>query len=136
TTVLSRSIAEKGIYPAVDPLDSTSTILKPDILGEEHFEVANRVKEILQRYKELQDIIAILGIDELSDEDKLVVGRARRVERFLSQPFNVAEQFTGTAGAYVPIAETIRGFQEIVEGKHDDVPERAFLLKGTIDDVL
>ena len=136
TTVLSRAISEKGIYPAVDPLDSTSTILKADILGEEHFAVANRVKEILQRYKELQDIIAILGIDELSDEDKLVVGRARRVERFLSQPFNVAEQFTGTPGAYVPIAETIRGFKEIVEGKHDDVPERAFLLKGTIDDVL
>src|SRR5436309_11830199 len=110
TTVLSRSISEKGIYPAVDPLDSTSTILKADILGEEHFAVANRVKEILQRYKELQDIIAILGIDELSDEDKLIVGRARRVERFLSQPFFVAEQFTGTPGQYVPIAETIRGF--------------------------
>src|SRR5947208_4754876 len=135
TTVLSRSIAEKGIYPAVDPLDSTSTILKPDILGEEHFEIANRVKEILQRYKELQDIIAILGIDELSDEDKLIVGRARRVERFLSQPFNVAEQFTGTRGEYVPIAETIRGFKEIVEGQHDDVPESAFFLKGGIDDV-
>ena len=136
TTVLSRSISEKGIYPAVDPLDSTSTILKADILGEEHFTVANRVKEVLQRYKELQDIIAILGIDELSDEDKLTVGRARRIERFLSQPFNVAEQFTGTPGAYVPIADTIRGFQEILEGKHDDVPERAFLLKGTIEDVL
>jgi F-type H+-transporting ATPase subunit beta len=136
TTVLSRSIAEKGIYPAVDPLDSTSTILKPDILGEEHFTVANRVKEILQRYKELQDIIAILGIDELSDEDKLTVARARRVERFLSQPFHVAEQFTGTPGTYVPIAETIRGFREIVDGRHDDVPERAFLLKGTIEDVL
>ncbi|TMM04823.1 MAG: F0F1 ATP synthase subunit beta [Actinobacteria bacterium] len=136
TTVLSRSIAEKGIYPAVDPLDSTSTILKPDILGEEHFDVANRVKEILQRYKELQDIIAILGIDELSDEDKLIVGRARRIERFLSQPFHVAEQFTGTAGAYVPIAETIRGFKEILDGEHDEVPESAFLLKGTIDDVI
>jgi F-type H+-transporting ATPase subunit beta len=136
TTVLSRSIAEKGIYPAVDPLDSTSTILKPDILGEEHFDVANRVKEILQRYKELQDIIAILGIDELSDEDKLIVGRARRIERFLSQPFHVAEQFTGTAGAYVPIAETIRGFKEILDGQHDEVPESAFLLKGTIDDVV
>src|SRR5213596_3396492 len=136
TTVLSRSIAEKGIYPAVDPLDSTSTILKPDILGEEHFDVANRVKEILQRYKELQDIIAILGIDELSDEDKLIVGRARRIERFLSQPFHVAEQFTGTAGAYVPIAETIRGFKEILDGEHDEVPESAFLLKGTIDDVV
>jgi len=136
TTVLSRAISEKGIYPAVDPLDSTSTILKPDILGEEHFTVANRVKEILQRYKELQDIIAILGIDELSDEDKLIVGRARRVERFLSQPFFVAEQFTGTPGQYVPIAETIRGFQEIIDGQHDDVPESAFFLKGTIDDVV
>ena len=135
TTVLSRAIAEKGIYPAVDPLDSTSTILKPDILGEEHFHVANRVKEILQRYKELQDIIAILGIDELSDEDKVTVQRARKVERFLSQPFNVAEAFTGTPGEYVPIAETVRGFREIIEGKHDDVPERAFLLKGTIDQV-
>src|ERR1051325_4889850 len=111
TTTLSRQIAEKGIYPAVDPLDSTSTILKPEILGEEHFEVANRIKEILQRYKELQDIIAILGIDELSDEDKVIVGRARRIERFLSQPFHVAEQFTGTPGTYVPIAETIRGFK-------------------------
>jgi F-type H+-transporting ATPase subunit beta len=135
TTVLSRAISEKGIYPAVDPLDSTSTILKPDILGEEHFTVANRVKEILQRYKELQDIIAILGIDELSDEDKLIVGRARRIERFLSQPFHVAEQFTGTPGQYVPIAETIRGFKEIAEGQHDDVPESAFFLKGGIDDV-
>jgi F-type H+-transporting ATPase subunit beta len=136
TTVLSRAISEKGIYPAVDPLDSTSTILKPDTLGEEHYNVANEVKQILQRYKELQDIIAILGIDELSDEDKLVVGRARRVERFLSQPFHVAEQFTGTPGAYVPIAETIRGFKEIIEGKHDELPERFFLLKGTIDDVV
>ncbi len=136
TTVLSRSISEKGIYPAVDPLDSTSTILKADILGEEHYTVANEVKQILQRYKELQDIIAILGIDELSDEDKLVVQRARKVERFLSQPFNVAEQFTGTPGAYVPIAETIRGFKEIIEGKHDELPERVFLLKGTIDDVV
>ena len=136
TTVLSRSISEKGIYPAVDPLDSTSTILKPDILGEEHYSVANQVKQILQRYKELQDIIAILGIDELSDEDKLIVQRARKVERFLSQPFNVAEQFTGTPGAYVPIAETIRGFKEIIEGKHDELPERVFLLKGTIDDVV
>src|SRR5215212_1003286 len=136
TTVLSRAISEKGIYPAVDPLDSTSTILKPDILGQEHFDVANQVKEILQRYKELQDIIAILGIDELSDEDKLIVGRARRIERFLSQPFHVAEQFTGTPGQYVPIAETIRGFKEIVDGQHDDVPESAFFLKGTIDDVV
>jgi F-type H+-transporting ATPase subunit beta len=136
TTTLNRAISEKGIYPAVDPLDSTSTILKPDILGEEHFAVANEVKEILQRYKELQDIIAILGIDELSDEDKVIVQRARKVERFLSQPFYVAEQFTGTPGAYVPIAETIRGFKEIIEGKHDDLPERVFLLKGTIDDVV
>jgi F-type H+/Na+-transporting ATPase subunit beta len=135
TTTLSRAIAEKGIYPAVDPLDSTSTILKPDIVGEEHFAVANQVKEILQRYKELQDIIAILGIDELSDEDKLIVGRARRIERFLSQPFHVAEQFTGTPGVYVPIAETIRGFKEIVEGQHDEVPESAFFLKGAIDQV-
>jgi F-type H+/Na+-transporting ATPase subunit beta len=135
TTTLSRAIAEKGIYPAVDPLDSTSTILKADILGQEHFDVANEVKEILQRYKELQDIIAILGIDELSDEDKLIVGRARRIERFLSQPFHVAEQFTGTPGQYVPIAETIRGFKEIVAGQHDEVPESAFFLKGGIDDV-
>ena len=136
TTVLSRSIAEKGIYPAVDPLDSTSTILKPDVLGDEHFAVANATKELLQRYKELQDIIAILGIDELSEEDKLVVGRARRVERFLSQPFHVAEQFTGSPGAYVPVAESIRGFKEILDGQHDDLPERAFYLQGTIDDVV
>src|SRR6185437_21448 len=136
TTALSRAISEKGIYPAVDPLDSTSTILKADIVGDDHFRVANRVKEILQRYKELQDIIAILGIDELSDEDKLTVQRARKIERFLSQPFFVAEQFTGTPGAYVPIAETIRGFEEIIEGKHDEVPERAFFLKGTIEQVL
>ena len=135
TTVLSRAISEKGIYPAVDPLDSTSTILKAEILGEDHFRVANRVKEILQRYKELQDIIAILGIDELSDEDKLTVQRARKIERFLSQPFFVAEEFTGTAGVYVPIAETIRGFEEIIDGKHDEVPESAFFLKGTIDEV-
>src|SRR5436853_6748081 len=136
TTTLSRSISEKGIYPAVDPLDSTSTILKPEIVGEEHYAVANEVKETLQRYKELQDIIAILGIEELSDEDRLTVNRARRIERFLSQPFTVAEQFTGTSGEYVPIAESIRGFQEILEGKHDDVPERAFLLKGSIDQVV
>jgi F-type H+-transporting ATPase subunit beta len=136
TTTLSRSISEKGIYPAVDPLDSTSTILKPDIVGQEHFDVANQVKETLQRYKELQDIIAILGIDELSDEDKLTVQRARRIERFLSQPFNVASQFTGVEGVYVPIAESIRGFKEILDGKHDDIPERVFLLKGTIDDVV
>ena len=136
TTTLSRSIAEKGIYPAVDPLDSTSTILKAEILGEEHFDVANEVKQVLQRYRELQDIIAILGIDELSDEDRLTVNRARKIERFLSQPFHVAEQFTGTPGVYVPIAESIRGFKEILEGKHDDLPERAFFMKGTIDDVV
>jgi F-type H+/Na+-transporting ATPase subunit beta len=136
TTVLSRSISEKGIYPAVDPLDSTSTILKADIVGEEHYNVATEVKEILQRYKELQDIIAILGIDELSDEDKITVQRARKVERFLSQPFFVAEQFTGSPGKYVKVEDTIRGFKEIVEGKHDDVPERAFYMKGTIDEVL
>jgi F-type H+-transporting ATPase subunit beta len=136
TTVLSRAISEKGIYPAVDPLDSTSTILKADVVGDDHFRVANSVKEVLQRYKELQDIIAILGIDELSDEDKLTVSRARRIERFLSQPFFVAEEFTGTPGAYVPIAETIRGFQEIIDGKHDEVPESAFFLKGTIDEVV
>jgi len=135
TTSLSRSISEKGIYPAVDPLDSTSTILKAEILGDEHFAVANRVKEVLQRYKELQDIIAILGIDELSDEDKVTVQRARKMERFLSQPFHVAEQFTGTPGRYVPVAESIRGFKEILEGKHDDVPESAFFMKGSIDEV-
>jgi len=136
TTSLSRGISEKGIYPAVDPLDSTSTILKPDIVGQEHYDVATQVKEILQRYKELQDIIAILGIDELSDEDKVIVGRARRIERFLSQPFSVAEQFTGTPGQYVPISETVRSFKELIEGKHDDLPESAFLLKGSIDDVI
>jgi F-type H+-transporting ATPase subunit beta len=136
TTTLSRSIAEKGIYPAVDPLDSTSTILKADILGDEHFNVANEVKEVLQRYRDLQDIIAILGIEELSDEDRLTVNRARKLERFLSQPFFVAEQFTGTPGVYVPVEESIRGFKEILEGKHDDLPERAFFLKGTIDDVV
>jgi F-type H+-transporting ATPase subunit beta len=136
TTTLSRAISEKGIYPAVDPLDSTSTILKPDVVGEEHYQVANQVKEILQRYRELQDIIAILGIDELSDEDKVTVQRARKIERFLSQPFNVAEQFTGTPGQYVPIEETVRSFKELIEGQHDDVPEGAFLLKGSIDDVL
>jgi F-type H+-transporting ATPase subunit beta len=136
TTTLSRSISEKGIYPAVDPLDSTSTILKPDIVGEEHFAVANEVREILQRYKELQDIIAILGIDELSDEDRQQVQRARRIERFLSQPFFVAEQFTGSEGKYVPVEETVRSFKEIVEGKHDDLPERAFYMKGSIDEVV
>jgi F-type H+/Na+-transporting ATPase subunit beta len=136
TTTLSRSIAEKGIYPAVDPLDSTSTILKPDIVGVEHFRVANEVKAVLQRYRELQDIIAILGIDELSDEDKLTVNRARKLERFLSQPFHVAEQFTGTPGVFVKIEDTIRGFDEILQGKHDDLPERAFFMKGTIDEVV
>ncbi|GBD46112.1 ATP synthase subunit beta [bacterium HR41] len=136
TTVLSRSIAEKGIYPAVDPLDSTSTILKPEIVGEEHFRVANQVRQILQRYKELQDIIAILGIDELSDEDKLTVQRARKIERFLSQPFFVAEQFTGTPGRYVKIEDTVRSFKEIIEGKHDEIPERAFYMKGTIEEVI
>jgi F-type H+-transporting ATPase subunit beta len=136
TTTLSRSISEKGIYPAVDPLDSTSTILKPEILGDEHFAVANQVKRVLQRYKDLQDIIAILGIDELSDEDKVTVNRARKMERFLSQPFFVAEQFTGIPGRYVPVAESIRGFKEILEGKHDDIPERAFFMKGSIDEVV
>jgi F-type H+/Na+-transporting ATPase subunit beta len=136
TTTLSRAISEKGIYPAVDPLDSTSTILKPDIVGEEHFDVANRVREILQRYTELQDIIAILGIDELSDEDRLTVQRARKVERFLSQPFFVAEQFTGSPGQYVSREDTVRSFKEIVDGKHDDIPERAFYMKGTIEEVL
>jgi F-type H+/Na+-transporting ATPase subunit beta len=135
TTVLSRAISEKGIYPAVDPLDSTSTILKADILGEDHFEVATRVQEILQRYKDLQDIIAILGIEELSDEDKLTVQRARKIERFLSQPFFVAEQFTGSAGEYVKVEETVRGFREILEGHHDELPERAFYMKGGIDAV-
>ena len=136
TTTLSRSISEKGIYPAVDPLDSTSTILKPDIVGEEHFKVANDVREILQRYRELQDIIAILGIDELSDEDRQQVQRARRIERFLSQPFFVAEQFTGSEGKYVEVEDTVRSFKEIVEGKHDDLPERAFYMKGSIDEVV
>ena len=136
TTTLSRAISEKGIYPAVDPLDSTSTILKPDIVGEEHYRVATQVKEILQRYRELQDIIAILGIDELSDEDKLTVQRARKIERFLSQPFFVAEAFTGTGGKYVPIEETVRSFAEIIEGKHDELPERAFYMKGAIDEAV
>ena len=135
TTVLDRSIVELGIYPAVDPLASTSRILDPRIVGEEHFQVARGVQEILQKYKELQDIIAILGMDELSEDDKLVVNRARKVQRFLSQPFFVATQFTGLDGKYVPIAETIRGFKEILEGKHDDVPESYFLNAGTIDDV-
>ena len=135
TTVLERSIAELGIYPAVDPLGSTSRILDPRIVGQEHFEVARGVQEILQKYKELQDIIAILGMDELSEDDKLVVSRARKVQRFLSQPFFVATQFTGLDGRYVPLSETIRGFREILEGKHDDVPESYFLNAGSIDDV-
>ncbi|KAA8671768.1 F0F1 ATP synthase subunit beta [Clostridium sp. HV4-5-A1G] len=136
TTVLSRSISELGIYPAVDPLASTSRILDPRIVGEEHYKVASGVKNILERYSELQDIIAILGVDELSEEDRLVVLRARRIQRFLSQPFTVAEQFTGYKGEYVPIKETIRGFKEILEGKYDDLPEAAFLFKGTIDSVV
>ena len=136
TTVLSRSIASLGIYPAVDPLDSTSRILTPEIVGREHYEVARKVQSILQRYKELQDIIAIMGMDELSDEDKLIVARARKVQRFLSQPFHVAEQFTGMEGRYVPLKETIRGFKEIIEGQHDDLPESAFLFVGTIDEAV
>ena len=136
TTVLSRSISEMGIYPAVDPLDSTSRIMDPNIIGAEHYEVARGVQEVLQRYKELQDIIAILGMEELSDEDKLTVGRARRIQRFFSQPFFVAEQFTGMSGKYVPISETIRGFKEILAGKHDDLPEMAFLMVGTIDEAV
>jgi F-type H+-transporting ATPase subunit beta len=136
TTVLTRSLVEQGIYPAVDPLDSTSTILKPDILGEEHYETATRVQETLQRYKELQDIIAILGIDELSDEDKQTVSRARKIQRFLSQPFFVASQFTGRDGEYVPVADTVRGFKEIVDGEHDEIPERAFYMQGPIEQVV
>lgn len=136
TTVLSRAIVELGIYPAVDPLDSTSRILDPAIVGEEHYEVARGVQAILQRYKELQDIIAMLGMDELSEEDKLIVSRARKVQRFLSQPFFVAETFTGMPGRYVPLKETIRGFKEIIEGKHDDLPESAFHMVGTIDDAI
>ena len=136
TTVLSRSISSLGIYPAVDPLESNSRILTPDVVGREHYEVARDVQRILQRYKELQDIIAIMGMDELSEEDKLTVSRARKIQRFLSQPFSVTEQFTGMQGKYVPLKETIRGFKEIIEGKHDDLPESAFLFAGTIDDVL
>lgn len=136
TTVLSRSISELGIYPAVDPLESTSRILDPHIVGEDHYRTARGVQEILQRYKELQDIIAILGMDELSEEDKIVVNRARKIQRFLSQPFHVAEQFTGLPGQYVPLTETIRGFQEILDGKHDDIPENHFLNAGNIDDVV
>ncbi len=136
TTVLSRAIASQGIYPAVDPLDSTSRIMNPDVVGKEHYQVARQVQSILQRYKELQDIIAIMGMDELSDADKLTVARARKVQRFLSQPFSVAEQFTGMQGKYVPLKETIRGFKEIIEGKHDDLPESAFLFVGTIDEAV
>jgi len=136
TTNLSRAIAELGIYPAVDPLASTSRILDPRVIGDEHYNVAREVKQILQRYKDLQDIIAILGIDELSEDDKLTVSRARKIQKFLSQPFFVAEQFTGLKGAYVTVAETVRGFKEIVEGKHDDIPEQAFYLAGTIDEVI
>ena len=136
TTNLSRAISELGIYPAVDPLASTSRILDPRIIGEEHYSVARQVKQILQRYKDLQDIIAILGIDELSEDDKLTVSRARKIQRFLSQPFFVAQQFTGLEGKYVPIADTIRGFKEIVEGKHDAIPEQDFFLAGTIDEVV
>ena len=136
TTVLSRAISELGIYPAVDPLDSTSRILDPAVVGERHYNVARKVQEILQKYKQLQDIIAILGMDELSEDDKVTVARARRIQRFLSQPFSVAEQFTGMPGQYVPISETIRGFEEILDGKHDNLPESAFLFVGTIDDVV
>jgi F-type H+-transporting ATPase subunit beta len=136
TTQLSRQIVDMGIYPAVDPLASTSRILDPRIVGDEHYATAQRVKEILQRNKDLQDIIAILGIDELSDEDKLVVSRARKLQRFLSQPFHVAEQFTGLEGKYVKLPDTIKGFKEIVDGKHDEIPEQAFYMQGTIEDVL
>lgn len=136
TTVLSRKISELGIYPAVDPLDSSSRMLAPEIVGHEHYQVARETQEILQRYKELQDIIAILGMDELSDEDKIVVNRARKIQRFLSQPFHVAEQFTGMSGCYVPVKETVRGFREILDGLHDDVPESAFLFVGTIEEAV
>lgn len=136
TTVLSRSIAELGIYPAVDPLDSTSRILDPNVLGEEHYHIARGVQEVLQKYRDLQDIIAILGMEELSEEDKLTVARARKIQRFLSQPFFVAEVFTGSPGKYVPLAETLRGFKEILEGKHDDLPESAFYMVGTIDEAI
>jgi F-type H+-transporting ATPase subunit beta len=136
TTVLSRSLAELGIYPAVDPLDSTSRIMDPRIIGEEHYKIARSVQVVLQRYKDLQDIIAILGMDELSEEDKLIVARARKIQRFLSQPFHVAEAFTGTPGKYVKTADTIRGFKEVVEGKYDDLPEQAFYMVGTIEEVV
>ena len=136
TTVLSRNLASKGIYPAVDPLDSTSTMLQPWIVGDEHYGTAQNVKQTLQRYKELQDIIAILGLDELSEEDRLVVARARKVERFLSQPFFVAEVFTGSPGKYVPLAETIQGFQMVLNGELDDLPEQSFYLVGNIDEAV
>jgi F-type H+-transporting ATPase subunit beta len=136
TTVLSRKLTEIGIYPAVDPLDSTSRILDPLVVGDEHYGVARQVQETLQRYKDLQDIIAILGMDELSEEDKLTVARARKMQRFLSQPFHVAEQFTGNPGKYVKLADTIRGFKEIVEGKHDDLPEQAFYMVGGIEEAV
>jgi F-type H+-transporting ATPase subunit beta len=136
TTVLSRSISELGIYPAVDPLDSSSRILDPRVLGDEHYKIARDVQEVLQKYKELQDIIAILGMDELSEEDKLTVSRARKIQRFLSQPFHVAEQFTGMSGKYVQLKDTIKGFKEIVEGKHDDLPEQAFMYVGTIEEAV
>ena len=136
TTVLDRGIASLGIYPAVDPLNSTSRILQPEILGQEHYQVARGVQQTLQRYRELQDIIAIMGMDELSEEDKRTVSRARRIQRFLSQPFTVAQAFNGMPGKYVPLKETIRGFREILEGKHDQIPEPAFLFAGTIDEVV
>ena len=136
TTVLNRSITELGIYPAVDPLESTSRILDPLIVGEEHYQVARAVQEVLQKYKDLQDIIAILGMDELSEEDKLTVARARKIQRFFSQPFSVAQQFTGTPGKYVPRKETVRGFKEILDGKHDQIPENLFLMAGGIDEVV
>jgi F-type H+-transporting ATPase subunit beta len=136
TTVLSRAISELGIYPAVDPLDSTSRILDPQVVGEEHYGVARDVQQVLQKYKDLQDIIAILGMDELSEEDKITVARARKIQKFFSQPFHVAEAFTGQPGAYVSLSETIRGFKEILEGKHDALPEQAFFMVGTIDQVI
>ena len=135
TTTLSREIASQGIYPAVDPLDSTSRILSPEVVGQEHYNIARSVQKVLQRYKELQDIIAIMGMDELSEEDKLTVARARKIQRFLSQSFSVAEQFTGMPGQYVPLKETLRGFKKILDGECDDIPESCFLFAGTIDDV-
>jgi F-type H+-transporting ATPase subunit beta len=136
TTVLSRQIAELGIYPAVDPLDSTSRILDPQVVGNEHYRVARDVQQVLQKYKDLQDIIAILGMDELSEEDRTTVARARKLQRFLSQPFHVAEQFTGTPGTYVRLEDTIRGFKEVLDGKHDNLPEQAFYMVGTIEEVV